>query len=121
VRRLKREFRGNHYERAQRRWLWTREPHCCYCGVLTVLPAKYDPDRPFDTMATVEHLDPRLSPERGKHPGKFRKVIACWKCNNERNRAFTASLPRQTLWEQSRQIYGIAKMAGALNEVDGWA
>jgi hypothetical protein len=36
-------------------------------------------------FATLEHLDDKWSEERGKHSGEYRVVLACWKCNNQRN------------------------------------
>ena len=36
---------------------------------------------------TLEHLDDRLSGERGKHNGEYRRVAACEKCNTERGQA----------------------------------
>jgi hypothetical protein len=36
--------------------------------------------------ATIEHLDDRFSPERGKHSGERRQVAACHGCNNRRAR-----------------------------------
>lgn len=124
ARRLKKQGRGNAYERWQRRQLWEMHPNCHWCQKPTILPPKYSDQfrqgQVKPNFATVEHLDSRLSHERGKHPGEFRRVIACWKCNNERNDREQRALPRQTLWERSRQIYAIAKHSGALNEVDGW-
>lgn len=36
-------------------------------------------------LCTLDHLDSRLNPMRGKRPpGEVRHVAACWKCNNER-------------------------------------
>ena len=36
-------------------------------------------------MATIEHLDSRMNPERGKAPlGKRRRVAACYECNQLR-------------------------------------
>lgn len=89
-----------------------------------MLPAKYPVnlakgDHPY--LATIDHLDSRNGSERGKHYGKFRHVLACRRCNQERASREVAAMPRQTLWERSLQIYDIAKRSGAINEVDGWA
>lgn len=68
--------------------------------------------------ATIEHLDPRYSPERGKHPGEVRQVLACSKCNNERAARDILAMPIQTRWEMSwANFVDIAKRSGALNEV----
>ena len=49
---------------------------------------------------TLDHLDDRYSPERGKSRGERRIVMACWKCNNERNIARQAALPKAVLHEK---------------------
>lgn len=69
--------------------LFRKHPFCHWCGrrlicprSLTVngrLPKGYVPN-----MATIDHIDSRLSPERGKHPGKVRTVLSCRKCNELR-------------------------------------
>ena len=53
-------------------------------------------------MATFEHLDDRWSPERGKHPGEFRVVLACLRCNNARNRQREAEVGIEILRERAR-------------------
>lgn len=73
--------------RAQRKRLWhEQDGRCFWCGVLTVLPPETGPKRfiPQNNTATTDHLDSRLSPERGKHAGEPRRVMACYKCNQER-------------------------------------
>lgn len=40
-----------------------------------------------DDLATIEHLDSKLSGERGSHKGERRQVIACRRCNWERGNA----------------------------------
>lgn len=37
-------------------------------------------------LATLEHLDHKFSPDRGKHSGEHRRVLACWGCNNDKGR-----------------------------------
>lgn len=111
---------GSSYaKRWQRRMLWEMNPHCRFCGVLTVLPEQHPSSKPNPVWATIEHLDSRLSPDRGKRPGEFRHTLSCWRCNNQRNYQEHATTPRQTLWERSGHLYWIGKESGALNEVDG--
>ena len=44
--------------------------------------------------ATIEHLRSRLHPGRREPArGEQRRVLACWKCNNERGRAELLALP----------------------------
>lgn len=108
---------GGEYHRAKRRRLFKHNPLCHWCHQPMVLiergpgkpNVKVNPDE-----ATIEHLDARHSPERGKHPGEVRQVLAHHRCNNERDRQQTAALPIQTLWERSGQIIDIARRAGAL-------
>lgn len=112
--------KNKHY-RWQREQLWRRDPRCCYCSCVTVLPPA---DRPMhrkffpNNEATIEHLDSRLSPERGRHAGEFRRAIACRRCNHARAAAEVAALPLQTKWEASGALAYIARLSGALNEVD---
>ncbi len=51
--------------------------------------------------ATRDHLDHRLSGERGKHPGRVRSVLACVGCNQQRGAEFVASLPVERVRELS--------------------
>jgi hypothetical protein len=57
--------------------------------------------RPPDNLATYEHLDSKLSPERGKHPGKQRVVLACWSCNNQRSIDEQREIARNERWQKS--------------------
>lgn len=77
--------------RTQRNRLWAIDPHCHWCGKLTVLPRAHAPHepRPMPEMnwATIDHLHCRLHPDRLKPgDGQMRRVLACWSCNNQRNR-----------------------------------
>lgn len=70
--------------REQRTKLYRKQRgKCHYCEVACVLisPA---PDPPPLNLATLEHLDSRYSPFRGLYSGQKRRVMACWKCNQER-------------------------------------
>ena len=73
---------------------------------------------PPPTLATIEHLDSRLSPERGKHDGP-RRVVACWLCNNRRGHQEERSLglsalrlrsgrpqPRVLVWCKEEEVNG---------------
>lgn len=105
--------------RQQRALMWKLQGgRCFWCGCRTVLPPKgrsRGRSAP-DNEATTDHLDSRLSPERGKHPGKYRRVMACRRCNNTRKEWGVSMLP-QDYWQRCGNIYGMAKMTGALNEV----
>ena len=66
--------------------LWRRDPHCHWCGVRTVLPTD-NSGRQFATLATLDHLDNRLSKDRVKNKHHTeRTVLACAACNSERGR-----------------------------------
>lgn len=78
--------------RKQRQKLWNENPHCYYCGILTVPPEirtkeQVEKGYYFDNMATLEHLFSRLNPKRyEKHKFKtVRHVLACYKCNNDKS------------------------------------
>lgn len=64
---------------------------CHWCGCDMVLAkgpgnAKAN-DMPHD-LCTLDHLDERGTPQRGKYPGKLRTVAACWLCNHTRGKEF---------------------------------
>jgi len=71
---------------------------CWWCGELAVLlllaPPKY---RWNGNEATIEHLDSKLSGERGTKKGQRRRVMAHSKCNEERAKQETALLPAEVL------------------------
>lgn len=109
--------------RSQRERMWRNDPRCHWCGCRTVLPpagaGSHRKNIPTNE-ATIDHLDSRLSPDRGKFNGCYRRVLACLRCNNRRNdeeQGWLAFKSPQTLWERTGALYGIAKLSGALNEV----
>jgi hypothetical protein len=110
----------DHY-RWQRRRLWEHDPHCHWCREVTVLPPQYPgkiaKGAARGNWATIDHLDARHSKERGKHVGEFRRVLACLECNNRRDREATLQMPVQEKWLACGNLYKIAKLSGALNEV----
>ena len=90
----------------RRRNLWRRDPHCFWCGVLTVLVwecpkvPRGDPRRrPPDNLATVDHLRPRTHPLRlePNPTGAERTVLACNKCNWLRNKQDYETLPVEVI------------------------
>jgi 5-methylcytosine-specific restriction endonuclease McrA len=61
--------------------LWKKDPHCFWCGKLTV-----DDGRNNSDSATIDHVRSRLHPLR-KEPNcerQSRLVLACKDCNNAR-------------------------------------
>jgi hypothetical protein len=85
--------------------LWQKDPDCFYCGVETVFynpfPGKADPDN----LATVEHLNSKLSERRNtpNHNGERRVVLACRKCNHSRGAKEYNQLPLEERRKRSRR------------------
>jgi len=85
----------------RRRRLHQRDPNCHWCGRHTVLPESpkaWTVGRgyhrvPAPHQATIDHLDSRLSDQRGAfiEVPMERTVLACWACNQERSRAEVAA------------------------------
>ena len=53
-------------------------------------------------LCTLDHLEPRWHPERGKYPGALRVVASCLACNNKRDRELVSKIPREILHRASR-------------------
>lgn len=73
----------------RREILWHRDPHCHWCGRLTQLLSGKEGERMRrifpDDMATVDHLDTKLSGRRSPGGGhEERTVLACRVCNEKR-------------------------------------
>lgn len=89
-----RRSKGGGYRRWKRAKLHRAQKGKCYwCGCLTVLIDSAPPGRQPDNMATLEHLDDRYNPDRGKRGGERRVVMACRLCNNLRGRLMQAAVP----------------------------
>lgn len=86
--------------RQQRLKLFQRQKgRCHWCGSRMLEPRKAmewgeTPQPP--NLCTLDHIDYRLWPERGKHPWKLRKVAACWDCNQIRSRARMSTSPAES-------------------------
>jgi hypothetical protein len=79
--------------------LWNLNPHCHWCGRLTILtPPGWDGNKnPADhpDLATIDHLYSRFNLLRWKPTGNdIRQVLACNKCNNSRANKEEASLSK---------------------------
>lgn len=78
-------------DRKRRRLYDLQKGKCYYCGCrMRILQRRGTPPK---DMATFEHLDSKLNPERGQHPGERRVVLACFACNQERGTEEVAALP----------------------------
>jgi 5-methylcytosine-specific restriction endonuclease McrA len=74
-------------QRGVRRRLYDRDPHCHWCGRLTVFgPPRNHVTTPGD-LGTIDHLRPRYHPGRNEwlEAGERRRVLACFECNQRRN------------------------------------
>lgn len=85
-----------------------RRPGWFHHSVHGWLPRDIKGGRLPPDAATRDHLDHRLSGERGKHPGQVRSVLACPECNQQRGAEFEASMPIERLRQLSgRQPRGV--------------
>lgn len=78
--------------------LHKRNPHCYYCGVLTVLPESgvNTPGESVPNMATRDHVYSRWHPIRYTNsPDRSKVVLACYKCNHSRNELEQQSIPKE--------------------------
>lgn len=75
---------------------------CYWCHSPIVLVLKvHIKHRPWN-FATLDHLDDRFSPERGKHSGELRRVLSCRRCNESRGRESEKSQPLEELQKRSK-------------------
>lgn len=76
---------------------------CHWCAAQMVLVKVINPKDLDKTprLCTLDHVDSRWSPERGKHNGERRHVAACIECNKRRNDEDHAAAPRELLWARS--------------------
>ena len=73
---------------------------CWWCGRLVQIVECNDGKLP-DDAATIDHLDSRLNPLRGKSRGR-RRVMACHACNHERGAIEEACMPIEQLRQRAR-------------------
>ena len=85
------------------RRLWEDNPRCFWCDTITVWYANGKGRSPKDS-ATIDHLRSRYNESR-QEPNPLahaRTVLACWKCNNVRNKEEQARVPIEELWRRAR-------------------
>lgn len=99
--------------------LWVRQQGKCYhCGALMVIRNLGPrPDYIPADLATIDHLDSRWNPERGKHPNKSRRVLACARCNWERGRAEERAQPIEELRRRSRMKRIAGRWTMSINDI----
>lgn len=80
--------------------------HWCGCELLLRKGGAKEKQMP-ENLATLDHLDDRFSIDRGSHGyGTLRKVLACWRCNNDRGRASQLSQPIEELRRRAGNGHG---------------
>ena len=89
--------------------LWKQDPHCHWCGTLTILPpADAKPHRKNYPLneATIDHLRSRWHPNRREpiRQGEQRLVLSCRKCNIDR--------AKQEEKEQGLEVLHVAAQNG---------
>lgn len=91
-------------KRRKEKLLQLQGGRCFWCGRQVTTDFEQKPGaRPPENLATIDHLDSRYSPLRGKFNGlrMARTVLACWRCNNDRAKIREADLPIEELWLRS--------------------
>lgn len=92
---------GQRHRRQKIRLFERQDGKCHWCGEQMLDPAIIYEDKQPDNLATLDHLDSRLSEERGKHSDNIRRVLACRRCNGNRGAKEQAQLSEFELWRRS--------------------
>lgn len=79
---------------------WERQQGRCYWCQTPMTNARKAKGQPLPQTATLDHLDSRLSPYRGKRTG-YRKVLAHSLCNRQRGSEEVANLTPEERWARS--------------------
>jgi len=92
--------------RKQKLRLYNENPHCHWCGCLTILTNEAHIKMPDPKMATVDHLISRYDPRRWLHTAanEQRKVLACFECNQRRQKEETDQLSKEEILARSRGV-----------------
>ena len=89
-------------KRELRRQLFEQDPHCHWCGCLTIWLDQDGGAYP-DNFATLDHLYTRYEMEKRVELGNpF--VLACNKCNHDRGAEATKAQPIEELWRRAGQL-----------------
>lgn len=100
------------YLKRRRTKLWNESSACRWCGVETILPEELarrygDANRaPYDVaqrMATIEHVNSRLSGRYQTYGGEETLTLFCRRCNNRRGAIELKSLPIEEVRARSGQ------------------
>lgn len=112
---------GGRKTRSRKQWLYRRQGgRCFWCAVTMVLPRQHVHEPP-DNLATLDHLDDRLSGRRGMYAyGVERTVLACRKCNNERGRQSELQMPIEELRKRCGSYPSVTAMKLRAAGLDAW-
>lgn len=89
---------------------WKRDNRCHWCKCTTVLILRpHDMNKGVDKIlphpreATIDHLRSRFHPDRHEpNPAlEYRRVLACWKCNNMRGIEEQRAIPIDIIRKKS--------------------
>lgn len=77
---------------------------CYYCGLRMIHPAEAPAGGvQHPRLCTLEHLDDRFDPGRGKKKG-YRRVAACFQCNQQRAQLRQAVMSREELRAYQKRV-----------------
>ena len=83
--------------------LFEQNPHCHYCGVLTVLTeAGVEEYKDNPNHATIDHVYSRFDLRRWVCNNEERYVLSCRKCNNDRQAREFDLLPNLERWARGK-------------------
>ena len=90
--------------------MFSHDPHCRRCGVLTWLTASGDglgtknlTKEQYDTMATIGHRYSKFDDRRYTESAENKKYeLICHKCNQDEADCELAQLPIEEKWERSK-------------------
>lgn len=82
--------------------LWAENPHCYWCGRLTIIVKLKPFEKSPPNLATVDHIRSRLNPERGSDK-KVNTVLSCFECNGRRAEKETEGTSLEEIWQRSRR------------------
>ena len=92
--------RENHRSKRELRFkLFNENPHCYWCGHLVINIVVQDRISPPWNMATLDHLFDRFDIENRykEYPNNEDRVLACFKCNTERQKIILKRLGKDFL------------------------
>lgn len=83
--------------------LMAADPHCFYCRTEVVYYPLERHERMPDNFATIDHVNTRLAYPEGR-PLNGDTVLACHRCNSDRNKVELRLMPKEELWRRSGRM-----------------